>query len=236
MTLRQVIKRIEEISLAHKQIRSFFYNVNLVEWLNEKEAKYPAVFLQDNGGIISTVGNATTIDFKLFVMDLVNVSEDTKINELDVVSDMLSVVQDLIAQFNHFGNDWYFSTDNAIQPVVEGDNDMHAGIVLDFSIRLSYTQNVCAIPTTFADYEPPQTGDDMNVYDLEYIADGTEGVSLTIPALSGKKIIFISRESGVLYKVSNSPDTAEYTWDGTTITLGLATIAGARFLILYRNF
>lgn len=235
-TLNSVVRGIRTIAEAHKQIRSFFYNVNIVEWLNEQKGRYPAVFLQTQPGIISPDGHATTIAFKMFFVDLANVDEATKANELDVESDMLSVAQDIVAQINRPGSDWYANGDYSYEVMTEGDNDMWAGVAIDFSLRIVFTQNICAVPTTFTDYNPEPTDEDMNVYDLEYIATGTEGTALTIPALAGKKLIFVSRESGVLYKVSNAPDTAEYTWDLTTITLGLATIAGARFLILYRNY
>lgn len=236
MTLNSVIRRIRTIAEDHKQIRSFFYNVNIVEWLNEKKIDYPAVFLQSATGTISPDQHATTIAFKMFFVDLVNVSEATKGNETDVESDMLSVAQDIVAQLNHPGNGWYPNGDYQFEIHTEGDNDMYAGVVLDFSLRIVFTQNICQVPTTFADYDETPTDEDMNVYDLEYVATGAEGTALTIAALAGKKIIFISRENGVLYKVSNNPDTAEYTWDGTTITFGLAVPVGARFLILYRNY
>jgi hypothetical protein len=67
----------------------------------------------------------------------------------------------------------------------------------------------------------------------KYVAIGSEGTALTIPALSGKTIQSIAREGMVMYQVSSSPDTAEFIWDGTDITLGLATNPGERFLILY---
>lgn len=149
MTLNSVIKRINVITSAHKQIRSFLHNVNIVEWLNGHTDQYPAAFLQDNSGNISTKGHATTLGFKLFLVDLVNVSGDTKANELDVQSDMLGVAQDLIAQFNRPENDWMLSPDNNVQQLVEGENSLYAGVVVTFTIRYAFTQNICSVPTTF---------------------------------------------------------------------------------------
>jgi len=71
---------------------------------------------------------------------------------------------------------------------------------------------------------------------LKYVADGTEGSTLTISALEGKEILSISREGSAMYEVESGPDTTEFIWDDTDITLGLAVAgAGERFLILYKN-
>jgi hypothetical protein len=68
----------------------------------------------------------------------------------------------------------------------------------------------------------------------KHTADGSEGTTLTIEALAGKTIIAIYREGMALYEVDSSPDTVEFTWDGTDIVLGLGVnYAGERFLILY---
>lgn len=69
-----------------------------------------------------------------------------------------------------------------------------------------------------------------------YTATGSEGSTLTIAALQGKAIKLILRESGPIYEVESSPESAEFTWDGTDIDLG-APVGGAgeRFLILYGN-
>lgn len=71
-------------------------------------------------------------------------------------------------------------------------------------------------------------------FKTKYVATGAEGTTLTIPAIAGMYIISITREGQDLYEVSATPDTVEYIWDSTNITLGLATNAGERFGIQYR--
>jgi hypothetical protein len=72
---------------------------------------------------------------------------------------------------------------------------------------------------------------------LLYTANGTEGSSLTIPALSGRQILLIMRESGPIFPVGSSPDSSQYTWNDTTIGLGAAVSgAGERFIILHRTY
>jgi hypothetical protein len=235
MTLNQVLKRIEQLSLGHKQVMSFRKGL-VSDFFSDKTAKYPAVCLQDQGGVISLSGHAASLSYKLFILDLVNVSQDTKVNEYEVLSDTLSIAMDLLAQFNN-GNydDWKISADNAVEFVVEAENDMPAGCVFDFTVSFMYSQNVCQVPTDIEEYTP--TDNEMKyVYDEKYVATGTEGSTLSIPAIVGKKVLFVTRESSPIYKVSNAPTSSEYTWNDLVIGLGATTNPGDRFLILYRNY
>lgn len=235
MTLNQVIKRIETLALAHKQVRTFRKGL-VSDLFEDKTALYPAVCLQDFGGSISLSGHATTLTYKLFFVDLVHVSEDAKDNEQDVESDMVSIAMDLLAQMNN-GNydDWKISPDNSVDLIVENEGDMFAGCVVDVSIRIMFEQNICQIPTEVTDYTP--TDNDMKfLYDIEYVATGVEGTTLSISQIVGKKVVLITRGNSIIYKVSNAPISSEYTWDNTIITLGAATNPGERFLILYRNY
>lgn len=72
---------------------------------------------------------------------------------------------------------------------------------------------------------------------LTYTATGSEGTTLTIPALAGYQILLIMRESGPIYEVGSSPDSSSFTWDDTDIVLGAAVSgAGERFRILFRTY
>ena len=235
LTLNQVLKRIESLTLAHKQVRTFSKGL-VTDFFTDKTTKYPAVCLQDNGGTISLTGNATTLSYRMFLLDLVHVSEDSKQNEQDVQSDMILIAQDLLAQMSYPGfDDWAISSDNQLQLLVEHDNDLIAGCYFDFSVRIMYERNVCQVPTSITDYIP--TDDSMKyLYDEKYTATGTEGTTLTIPALAGKKIIFMTRGNAIIYKTSSSPASNEFTWNDVSIGLGAGTNTNEPFLILYRNY
>jgi len=235
LTLNQVQKRIESLTLAHKQVRT--YKQGLVsDFFTDKTTKYPAACLQDNGGSISLSGHATTLSYRLFLLDMVHVSEESKQNEQDVQSDMVSIAQDLLAQLSYPGfNDWAISADNQLQLLVEQDNDLIAGCYFDFSLRIMYERNVCQVPTTITDYTP--NDDSMKyIYDVKYVATGTEGTALVIPELAGKKILFMTRGNAIIYKTSASPASNEFTWDDTIIGLGAATNLNEPFLFLFRNY
>lgn len=238
-----MLARIRTVTGAHKQIRSF--RVGLVtDFFADRTTKYPAACLQYSVGSIG--GSAKQISFRLFIVDLVNVSDDTKSNEDDVFSDTLEIIMDLVAELSQPAfNDWIFSVTSNVQSVSENDNDLNAGWYIDFSVRVPFTRNICAVPSDLfiipgSGSTAPGISPDMKVYDKEYIASGSEGTtidtSVLIPDVTGKKILVIIREGETIYKVSSAPDSVEYTWDNTTLVLGKATTPGERFLILYRNY
>lgn len=93
-------------------------------------------------------------------------------------------------------------------------------------------------PVTGLLYKPTgaQVAKSFSTYKTKYSAVGNEGDTLTIAALANMEILMIAREGQVIYEVDSSPDTAEFIFDGTDITLGLdVQMAGERFLILYKN-
>jgi hypothetical protein len=147
MTLNQIIKRIETLALGHKQIRTFKKGL-VTDLFADKNTLYPAACLQDVSGSISLVGHASSLSYRMFLADLIHVSEDTKSNEQDVQSDMVSVAMDLLAQMNH-GNydDWKISADNSLTLFSENENDLQAGCIIDFTVSFMYAQNVCQVPS-----------------------------------------------------------------------------------------
>lgn len=147
MTLNQVVARVKSLCLAHLQVRNFDQGL-VQDFLTDKTTKYPSVFLQDNGGAVSTDGHAAVLNYRMFFVDLVNVIADEKENELDVQSDMLSVALDIIAQMNHSNfSDWRLSSESNLQLLVEENDDMYAGCYIDISLRIQFTQNVCQVPS-----------------------------------------------------------------------------------------
>jgi hypothetical protein len=153
MTFTQIIRRIKTIVQSHQQVRAFGRGL-VTDFLTDKTTNYPAVFLQNSGGQINLGGHSSTVNFRMFIVDLVHVSEDAKDNETDVQSDMISIGMDILAQLNNGNyNDWRVSSGNSFQLLSESGDDMYAGIYIDFSIGFQYSQNVCEVPTTKTNYQ-----------------------------------------------------------------------------------
>lgn len=244
LTLNQVLQRIKTVVTAHNQVRTYVKGL-VPDFTTDQTTKYPAVFLQDGAGSISTSGHSTTLNFRMFFLDLVNIIDNEKTNVSDVQSDMLSVAMDILAELSRPELRLFISTDNSIQLLDEGDDtesnaDMPAGCYVDFSVRIVYEQNVCAVPSDVFNI-PGASGDSVfpgtkQVLDLTYTATGLEDNTITIESLKNQRILMIAREGTMIYEVSNLPDSVEYTWDNTSIVTGKVIGAGERFLILYRNY
>lgn len=235
MTINHIIKRIQTITLAHRQVRTFATR-STANADSDHTTRYPVANLFDNAGAVNISGNSLELTYKLQLLDLVHVSQGTKNNEQDVISDMVSVALDIIAELkNPNYSDWRIDAAGAINFVVDTNGDMAAGCEVDFTVSTMYMQNRCQVPTDTIDFETTDNVEKM-VYDKTYIATGNEGSTITLPELLGKKILFITREFGPIYKVSNDPDSSQYTWDDTDIVTGSEIGTGERFLILYRNY
>jgi len=238
-TYNQIIKRIKDVTQSHRQIRNCYKGL-VTDFLANKTTLYPSAFLSDNGsGSISITDKSTSYSFRLYILDLVHLAGDTKLNEQDVFSDCMLIAIDLIAQLSSFIYiDWRFSSDNPTQFVVENENDFIAGVTVDFTIKVIFNRDKCAIPFTNTPIYIDQ--DTKYVNDMIYISNGGEGNVLNIPEIVGKKLLLLTRESMVQYEVSNNPNTTEFIFDGNTITLGLEVnteaVPGERFLLLYRNY
>jgi hypothetical protein len=146
LTYNQILERIKQVSQSHQQVRNYNYG-RPTDFLTEKSIKYVSVFLQDNDGSISIGSKTQTSNFKLFVLDLVNVSEDTLSNIKDVQSDCLEIAKDIISLLdNDAFSDWALGSECSFTLLFEAFDDMVAGAVVDFSVRTPYLRDMCAVP------------------------------------------------------------------------------------------
>jgi len=243
MTLNQVIQRIKILAAAQKQLKYFDKPANITDALNDKTVLYPACLsLAIPGSNVDVVSKTVTFSFRLFFLDLINISSDTILNEQDVQSDMLSVAMDFLAQMDYSGYpDWKINAAAPVVLVTDTENDRVAGVTIDISIVTPWNKSVCAIPADSFTF--PIFDTDMKpVYDLIYTASGDEGTTLTIQNLRGKSILMLVRETFVQFEVPVFDDnkTTEFLWSASdyplvNINLGTPANPGERFLILYRN-
>jgi hypothetical protein len=146
LTFNQILQRIKTTSLSHKQIRNYYYG-KPTDFLTEKTTQYTSVFLQDNDGSVSISQKTQTVNFKLFVLDLVHVSEDTLQNLQDVQSDCLEIAKDIIALLDDDAfSDWALLSENNFQFLFEAFDDLVGGVVVDIAIKTPYVSDRCAVP------------------------------------------------------------------------------------------
>jgi hypothetical protein len=149
MTLNQVIKRIETIALSHKQLNTFRSGGDLMAFLRGGDLVYPACVVQFLPGSISRAQKYTTYRLAIYLCDLVNVSKDTKSNELEVQSDLTSIAEDLTAMlYNPIYTDWDISEQASLEYAFDDKEDITVCAILTLDIHTYYDANRCQVPTT----------------------------------------------------------------------------------------
>lgn len=234
MTLNEVLARIETISNAHRQINRFYYG-SAVDFLVNIKDNYPAFLIEDTGGSMSISSKKTSITFKMFFVDLVNVSDDAKSNEVEVLSDMMSIAQDVLALLDDPRyDDWDISPNVTMEFHTEEFDDMVAGVSIDVTIEVDYLVDRCQAPTTGIIINPDKSM--KIVYNYQYAADGSEGNILSFPLLANKYIILVVREYDVMNKAVSSPSATEYVYSvNGDFEFGNDLSENETIQILYRN-
>ena len=153
MTLNQVIQRLQTIAENHRQINSFQYGA-IADWLAnaQPKAECPVMFVDHSNGNISTTQRLTTHNFNIYLLDLVNASNNAMSNETEVLSDMLSVAEDVISiikspDYENATLPWFSPGDAAVSMVVDDTTDRMAGVLIAISISTLFEPNRCQVPT-----------------------------------------------------------------------------------------
>lgn len=144
MTLNQIVKTITDLGNAHQQIKSVYFG-DLADYLSRgTDNVYPSLYFDLTGGNVAERG--FTLNFSLYFMDRM-FHEGT--NETEVLSDMLEVCQDIIAQlrYNNFEFDEGMSA--TLNFFTEDTPDLLAGVRADITLELPFIANRCQVPTTY---------------------------------------------------------------------------------------
>lgn len=151
MTLNQVIKQLKQIVQSHRQINSFYFG-EAANWTTLKLV-YPGFLLQLNAAI-RIVPGGMEIDFSMYVSDLVfQTEEDVNdaslyANTIEVQSDSLSVVNDIVSLISDPDYDWILRGNVVCTPydAIPINEDMVAGVKADFTMYVPTVKDRCAAP------------------------------------------------------------------------------------------
>lgn len=216
LTLNQIVSRLQSLSLSHKQVNHFYFG-DVPEFDAQTDITYPAVFAEQQPGTIDRINRQQRFNFRLYFVDLVNVSEDTEANETEVLSDRTSVAGDILAMLLNpvYQDDWEIADGVLISPVTESLGDMVAGVVMDIGIIIDYVADSCQVPADDVDF--PQTFDMARTKLHTYEGTGSEGSTWAIAALSGKHILAVYRAGMYKRPIAVAPaGTSEKIQVGTT--------------------
>lgn len=155
MTLNQLIRRIEIIAKSHKQIGYFYYG-DPVWWLSKEDERisYPACIVDINRSTIDKEQHLNRYQVEVTLCDLVNVSDGSGLNEVEVFSDLTSVAEDLVSMFSSpaFQNDLTVGESAGVEYFRDKFEDVTAAVKFTIEIATNYDSNRCQVPA-LEDYE-----------------------------------------------------------------------------------
>lgn len=144
-TLNQIVKTITDLGNAHKQIKSVYFG-DLADYLSRgTDNIYPSLYFDLTGGNIS--GKSVILNFSLYFFDRV-LHEET--NETEVLSDMLEICQDIIAQLRYNNFDFDEGLSATLTFFTEDTPDLLGGVRADITLDLPFLANRCVIPTDYS--------------------------------------------------------------------------------------
>jgi hypothetical protein len=151
LTLKQIVERIQDLALSHKQINHFFIG-NFDEFLDGPDVVYPALFAElDRSGVVSLPDRLCTYSFTFHLFDLMDIANRSLQNEFEIKSDMVSIAMDFLAMLNYFGfqNSWIISEDYNMSIRDYQLEDLTGGVSIKVDISSKFDANRCQVPTTY---------------------------------------------------------------------------------------
>lgn len=147
-TLKQVLKLVNLFQEKHLQLNDFRFG-DVTELLSNGDIKYPALFCDINPTKIDKVNMETVFNLSFWAADLSNVSGGTKLNEIDVLSDLTQVCQDLITMLDDYlyQDEFEVKDISDIEYLINGNEDCAILAKFNISISVDYILNPCGIPT-----------------------------------------------------------------------------------------
>jgi hypothetical protein len=196
LTLKQVIKRLEVLATAHKQINHFLFG-DPIEYLTNGEVKYPACFVTLNNGSIDREEMLTGWSFDILFCDLANTATKSQESELDVLNDLSLIAEDFKALLGwHEYRDWYIASASPIEYLKEEFEDVVLAVKMQVKIERVFDSDRCQVPVGDVEFPAEETG---------YFPQPTGFNKTNIFTAAGAPSVSIGNE-GDLYIDSEAPN------------------------------
>jgi hypothetical protein len=202
LTLNQVIHIIRTLAVAHKQINHFRLGEILEANVNG-EVLYPACFCEILPGFIDRSTHTQRFGFRLNLLDLVKVSEDTEGNEQEALSDMHSVASDMVSMLMNSDYDWDVVQNSTVNPLTEYLDDLTAGCFVEVGIDVPFLADRCQVPQEDVEFEEPFDMPRTRI--LPYEGTGSEGTTFSPTDLAGKIVIAVYRAGSYKRSITTVP-------------------------------
>jgi len=142
-TYNQIISQLNQIANNHQLINTFGEG-DIWEISTSGDIMYPLMWVTTENAQISKATKSKILNFSIYFMDVVKNGE---INEREVLSDQLSIAEDVLAQLNHPNYEWSFADNTStLEDFTERFTDSVAGWKATISLKLPYSSNRCVMP------------------------------------------------------------------------------------------
>ena len=142
-TLNQLNKAFNTIANAHLQVKTYGFG-QVMNIATSGTIQHPLMWVELENATNRSDG--TFYQFTFYLMDIV---KNDLSNELEVLSDMFKIAEDIIAEIRH--KDWTFYVireDILIDYYTEGFTDKVTGVKFNINIGTETPNDRCAIPET----------------------------------------------------------------------------------------
>lgn len=150
LTLNQVIAKISLIANSHKQL-NYYNHGDLVDVISEGDLSYPALVTDMVSPSISPLNKEVSFPFTFLFADLANVAENSRDNETEVISDLILIAEDIIAQLKNpiFDEYWEVDEPSGGEVLKEKFRDIVIALKITINIKVRFDTNRCQVPTTY---------------------------------------------------------------------------------------
>lgn len=139
-TITKIVNLIEEFSEVHTQLRDFGYGD--ISQINTTERLMPTLWVDLTQSRVTR--NSVLLGMRVYAMDLVQADDD---NELDVQSDCILYLQDLIKTLRTSSRLIGEQTNFNFVPFQKKFNDRVAGWYVDIELEVDSIYGPCDVPT-----------------------------------------------------------------------------------------
>jgi len=140
-TLNQVINKLEQIQQDHAQLNGFGFGEDFE--LSTQQENYPLMWVN----VLSSTITDKTLSLGVGILILDIVADDNS-NEKDILSDTLSICQDVYSMLQDPNNTDEFELVNTLtlNPLFEAFPDKVNGWLITLSFELPFEANRCQVP------------------------------------------------------------------------------------------
>jgi len=156
LTIKQLIKELQDLTAAHNQVKSFEYGDFLT--ILKRKVDYTCVMANVSNATYRQGSNLINLQLNLFVADKTLKGDE---NKIDVESNTQQILNDLLgvitrsARWQEFG---YVTTDIPEQKYYDRTPDVVTGWNATISLEIIHKNGFCDVPIFNYDYD--QTSDD----------------------------------------------------------------------------